>query len=110
MASTVLMLNAATAVATGQPVSADVYVEQEKIQSFQAYGSTTAGAGAVVVEIYVSNDGEVWIDDPVLTISLTLGTTVTSDGAVIQTSWNYYRADVASISGTGASVTVKMGV
>jgi hypothetical protein len=42
------------------------------------------------------------------TITLVLGTAVTSDGFAAANTWEYYRANVSAISGTGASVTVYM--
>ena len=78
--------------------------------TFQAYGTTTAGAGSAVVKIQGSN-----LDDPnsyvdLGTITLTLGTTLTADGFATSAPWKYVRANVTSISGTGATVYVLMGV
>jgi hypothetical protein len=78
--------------------------------TFQAYGSTTAGAGACVVTIQGSNIDDTNAFITLGTITLTLGTTVTSDGFATTASWKYIRANVVSISGTGASVNVLMGV
>lgn len=77
-------------------------------RTFQASGSVSASTGAASIDIEVSNDGTNWI---VLgTISLTLGTTTTSDGFVSDAPWKHVRANVDSISGTDASVDVYMGV
>lgn len=100
-----LAQNAAT---TG--VFAPVTYQQVGFSSatFQAVGQTTAGSGATVVDIEVSNDNVNWI---ILgTITLTLGTVTTSDGFASGAPWAYTRAEVRSISGTGASVSVFMGV
>lgn len=70
----------------------------------EAYGTTTSGAGATSVTIEVSNNNSTW--QTAGTITLTLGTTQTSDGFVMDAPWLYVRANVASISGTGAEVTV----
>ena len=77
--------------------------------SFHAYGSTTAGAGAATINIYVSNDN---VDFSTLAgiIPLTLSTSVSGDGFVSLGSWRYVRANVSAISGTGAKVSVIMGV
>lgn len=76
-------------------------------RTFQAKGSTSAGAGAAAVEVQASNDKVNWI---VLgTISLTLGTTETSDGFTTDAPWRYIRGNVASISGTNAKATLIMG-
>jgi hypothetical protein len=76
-------------------------------KTFHAFGNTTAGAGAAAVKIQVSNDGTNWIDHD--TLSLTLATTVSSDSFETDTAWAYVRANVDSISGTGAKVSVIMG-
>lgn len=77
--------------------------------TFQASGVTSAGTGTAVVDIEVSNDGSNWIT--MGTISLTLGTTETSDGFASQASWKNVRATIPTggITGTDASVTVTMG-
>jgi hypothetical protein len=103
-----ILLNAATTTATGaawnpRDTSANAtYV----YHSFQAVGSTTTSTGAATVLIEVSNDGTNFIT--LGTITLTLGTTVTSDGFAVANTWEFYRARVSAISGTGALVTVYM--
>jgi len=77
--------------------------------TFQA---TVEGTGAVAatVEIQVSNDGVNACSTAAGTITLS-GTTSASDGFVTQNSpWKYVRAEVTAISGTGATVSVQMGV
>lgn len=76
-------------------------------RTFQASGATTAGAGAATIKIQVSNDNANWLD--LATISLTLSTTTATDGLAADAPWGYVRANVTAISGTGASVTVRMG-
>lgn len=88
--------------------------------TFMAHGETTASTGASTILIEVTN-----IDDPdhdatsgdddgywitAGTITLTLGTTITADGFVLDGPWKYARANVTAISGTGATVTVLKGV
>ena len=75
-------------------------------RSFQASGLTTTSTGAATILIQVSNDGVNYIT--MGTITLTLGTTTTSDGFAAANSWEYYRANLSAISGTGALVTVYM--
>lgn len=70
----------------------------------ESHGTTTSGSGATSVTIEVSNNNATW--QTAGTIGLTLGTTQTSDGFVMDAPWLYVRANVASISGTGASVSV----
>lgn len=82
--------------------------------SFQAYGTTSAGAGAATILIQVSDvpvpveatDVD-WIT--LGTITLTLGTTQTTDGFAKDAPWRHYRAKVSAISGTDASVNVYAG-
>lgn len=76
-------------------------------KTFHATGFTSAGAGASTIEIQVSNDGTNWV--VVDTLSLTLGTTVTSDTYVNNDAWKYVRGNVATISGTDGTVSVIMG-
>jgi hypothetical protein len=76
------------------------------IKAFHAFGSTTAGAGATTINIEVSNDGTNFYIVDVL--SITLGTTVASDTFENYGPWKYVRANVATLTGTGAKVTVIM--
>jgi hypothetical protein len=79
------------------------------IRSYQAYGSTSAGAGSATIVVEVSN---VDLDNTWMvigTITLTLGTTVTADGFTIESPWTYTRVRVSAISGTDATVSVYMG-
>lgn len=99
----------AGATATGAGL---VYQTQGKPSTFQAYGSTSSGAGSAIIQIQVSNDSSLnantWL---VLgTITLTLGTTITTDGFASIAPWQFIRANVTTLSGTGASVDVWMGV
>ena len=80
------------------------------LATFQAYGTTTAGSGSVTVLIQGSNTTDTNSFITLGTITLTLGTTLTSDGFVSNAPWKYVRANVSAISGTGANVTVLMGV
>lgn len=87
--------------------------------TFQASGETSAGAGAATIQIQVSN-----ADDPTVTavsgdphglwitagtITLTLATTVSSDGFAINAPWKWARAWISAISGTDATVNVRSG-
>lgn len=73
-------------------------------RTFQAFGSTTAGAGAAAINVEVSNDNTNWIVSA--TINLTLGTTVTTDGVAKSENWKYVRGNVTAISGTGAAISL----
>lgn len=78
--------------------------------SIFGYGTTASGSGSATVAIEVSNDATYWKTSGTLT--LTLATTVTTDTNtdthLIDAAWKYVRANVLSISGTGAAVTVTM--
>lgn len=75
-------------------------------RTFQAVVSGT-GAVSATVDIEVSNDN---INFMVMgTISLS-GTDTNTDGFAANAKWNYVRANLTAISGTGASVTVVLGV
>jgi hypothetical protein len=67
--------------------------------SFQAVGNTSTSTGAATISIQVSNDGANFF---------TLGTAPTSDGFAVANTYEYYRANVTAISGTGAIVSVYM--
>lgn len=75
-------------------------------RTFQA---TVAGTGAVsaTVAIEVSNNNTYWVT--LATFSLS-GTTSNTDGFTSSAPWMYVRANCTAISGTGAVVTVDMGV
>ena len=80
--------------------------------TFQAHGATTDGAGAAVIAIQANNisadaANALWVT--LGTISLTLSTTQATDGFSVNASWDFVRANVTSISGTGASVSDYMG-
>jgi hypothetical protein len=103
-----VLLNAATTTGPGlawqerDTTPYDTYT----YHSFQAIGATTASTGAATILIEVSNNGTNYIT--LGTITLTLGTSATSDGFAVANSWNYYRANLSAVSGTGASVSVYM--
>lgn len=81
-------------------------------RAFVCHGTTSAGAGAATIKIQYSQDGTNW--DLLGTIDLTLATTVATGSPGIagfssDAPWKLVRANVTAISGTGASVTCKMG-
>lgn len=79
-------------------------------RTFHAKGTTSSGSGVVSVAVQGSNTD---IDADYITmgtISLTLGTTSTSDGFTSSAPWKFVRGNVTFISGTGAVVTLTMGV
>lgn len=79
------------------------------IVKFQAY---LAGTGAVTctVLIEVTNDASVtasWMTQATITLS---GTTTAVDGYATVANWPNVRARTTAISGTGATLTVTMGL
>jgi len=80
--------------------------------TYQAWGTTTAGAGAATIVIEVSNVEVPTADTDWITagtITLTLGTAKTTDGFAMAAAWRNVRARVSAISGTNAKVSVRMG-
>lgn len=75
--------------------------------TFQASGTTSAGAGAATIKVQVSNDNSNWLD--LATISLTLSTTADTAGTAVDANWGYVRGNVTALSGTDAAVTLVMG-
>lgn len=85
--------------------------------TFSASGETSAGAGSATIQIQVSNADDpsetavsgdshgAWITAG--TITLTLATTVSSDGFAINAPWKWARAWISAISGTDATVNVR---
>jgi len=81
------------------------YLDNRFNRTFQAFGSTTAGAGAATILVEGSNDNSHWIT--LGTISLILGVTVVTDGySSTNSPWKYIRGRISAISGTGAKVSL----
>ena len=98
---TVTILNAATATGAGES-----HAPWNPARGFQIIAATTSGAGSAVVKIQVSNDKTNWID--LATFTETLSSTAVTEGFISDSPWRYVRANVSSISGTGAYATVIM--
>lgn len=94
--------------ATAAVTSAELLLGTDN-KTFQAKGTTTAGVGAATVIIEVTND-TTWPWITLGTITLTLGTVATSDGLAMLAGWKYVRARLSAISGTGAAVSVAVGI
>jgi hypothetical protein len=105
-----LLSNATTAGQTGTAQNIQTLRIVQDNRTFQATGQTTSGTGTATVNVEVSNDSSNWI--LMGSITLTLGTTTTSDGFVAQANWTYVRGKIpsAGITGTGASVNLYMGL
>lgn len=77
-------------------------------RTFEVYGNTSSGSGSAVVVIEVRNSQNAPYKT-LATVTLTLGTTVTSDGATSPAAWRYCRARVTTLTGTGATVSANTG-
>ena len=77
-------------------------------RSFHAYGATSAGAGAADVAVQGSHDGTNWVT--IDTMSLVLGTTTVHDFYTTEFPWKYVRGSVSNLTGTDATVNLKMGL
>lgn len=82
----------------------DAIRNEPAMKTFQAWGNTSSGTGAATIQIQGSlNDGASW--DTIGTITLALGTAVTSDSFSSDDRFGQVRANVTAISGTGANVS-----
>lgn len=100
----VVLLKDKTAAATS-----DAFDAQARTLEARTYQASVKGTGAVTATVVIegSNDGEFFLEIATITLS---GTTSDSDGFVSQAAWGFVRARLTAISGTGAAVTVTMGV
>lgn len=99
-----LMLNAVTA-----PAASEAFQLGANNKTFHISGLTTSGSGAATVVIEVSNNTDwPWLE--LTTVNLTLGVTLAADGIAMEAGWKFVRARLSVISGTGASVSVALGV
>lgn len=76
-------------------------------KTYQANGTTTAGAGTATILVQGSNDRTNW--DTIGTLSLTLATATSSDSFASSDRYAYVRGNVSALTGTGASVNLNMG-
>lgn len=77
-------------------------------KSIQCVGKTSSGTGAATVYIEVSNNQIDWHTAGIFSLSLT--TTQISEGFTIDAPWLWTRARISALSGTGAKVSVFMGI
>lgn len=96
------LLAAVTATGAGAATNGKAHYK-----TFQAFGKTTAGAGAATIKVQGSMTGDSW--DDIGTISLTLSTSYSSDGLTTTDRYAQVRGNVTAISGTNAAVTLVMG-
>lgn len=76
-------------------------------KTYQASGTTTAGSGSAVIAVEGSNNGTSW--DSIGSITLTLGTTSTSDSFTSNDRYTQVRCNVGTLTGTGATVSATVG-
>ena len=96
----VTILLTTTEIATATAVNAQILA-----RAFQAVVTGTGAVSATVL-IEASNNRENYMTLGTITLS---GTTAAADGFVSVAPWEYVRANVTAISGTGATVVVTMG-
>jgi hypothetical protein len=98
------MLSAAAATGAGS----SVLPPYQGTKTFQAAGATTAGAGSATVAVQCSLDGTNW--DTLGSITLTLSTTASSNSFTSNDRCRLVRGNVTAISGTGAAVSLFLGM
>ena len=96
---TTLLLNAATTTGAGDEIQIRITDSPFVFRSFQAVGVMSASTGTAVIKIQVSNDGVNCID--MGTISLALTTSESSDGFAVINTWQYFRANVTTLTSNG---------
>lgn len=104
LAASITVANAITA--TG--AVAGVATIQKGVRTWVLRGTTSSGTGTATVLVQGTLDGTDWVT--IGTMTLTLGTTATMDSFTDQSSFVQFRANVTALTGTGASVTLKVGV
>jgi hypothetical protein len=87
----------------------DVFTIHPEHRTFHAKVVGTGAVTATVI-VQVSNDGTTWIDATVSPHIDLSGTTSDADGFTMLAKWGYVRVNLSAISGTGAAVTVTLGV
>lgn len=76
-------------------------------KTYQVIGSTSAGTGTSVIVIEGSTNLASW--SPITTATLTLGTVTTAISANSTDRFPWLRANINSISGTGAAISAFFG-
>lgn len=102
-ARTVIQTILDSATATGAGTS---YRSPAASKTYQAYGRTSAGTGTAVISIEGSNDGTRWNTVTTTTLSLTSATLAVSAGMTSDDRYGYARANVTTLSGSTATVSV----
>lgn len=84
-------------------------VENTPYRTFQAHGTVSTSTGSATILVQVNNgNSTAWIT--ACTLTLTLATSVTTDGCAMAAGWPLVRGNVSAISGTNATVSLDMGL
>lgn len=98
---------------TSAPTTGSTLRPKSINRTFQAFGSTSAGAGTATVIIEGSNHLDPTAHDwaTLATFSLSFSNTSEgTEGVSSSAAWRYVRARLTAISGTDAAVTVILGI
>jgi hypothetical protein len=106
--STYVLLKSVIATGAGPTLANPVHSSPNAAKTFQANGTVSTSTGSATIYVQVSNNNSDWIT--LGTITLTLGTSSTSDGFASLAPWAYIRGNVNAISGTNATVTLTMAI
>jgi hypothetical protein len=106
--NTYILLKSVIAQGAGPSVQNPTFSSPIAARTFQANGTVSTSTGAATVVVQVSNNNSDWIT--LGTITLTLGTSSTSDGFAALAPWAYVRGNVTAISGTNATVSLVMAL
>lgn len=105
--STKALLSAVLVTGAGSTVLLDPNKTQ---YTFQCRGATSASTGSATVDVEVSNDGTGWTLLGTFSMQLSTTSGAEAQGFAADMNWVYARGNVTAISGTGANVTLTMGV
>jgi len=109
-----LVSNRAIQITTAQTTTGGgpLYQLNSEMRSAQAFAATTSGSGTCSLDIQgtnILNPTEYqWVT--LGTITLSFDTNGATDGIQGNSSWTYTRAKVTSITGTGTSINVWVGI
>lgn len=81
-------------------------------QRHRTFHGNVEGSGAVSATVQIQathdpNDANAWITIATLSLS---GVTNDADGVVVDAAWPYVRGNVTAIAGSGAKLTLRMGL